>query len=348
MVLESLVLENFRCHRELHCRGLGRRMAWVGPNGRGKTSILEAAHVLARVKSFRTHQNRELIAWGAERFGVAGGFSGGNTKRLKVVWSPEERVLEADGQTCPAFRDYWGKFLVVAFQNTDRQLIQGPATIRRQWADALAAAIESAYLPALQSAQLLLRQKNALLRQEHPDRAVWDSLTLLLRRHCAVLARIRRAMTEMLTPVLAQCGARLGGEREALSLHLTDETSRQLSRSDAELWEHESSLRIARLGPHRDEWEIEIGGRPLRQFGSEGQQKSAALALRFAEATLIQQHRGTWPLLLIDDAVNELDPPRQEAFWSLLPADAQAFLATTRADRVPPAAGFTVVPLSEW
>jgi len=345
MVLESLVLENFRCHPELHLSGLGPRMAWVGPNGRGKTSILEAAHVLARVKSFRTHQNRELIAWGAERFGVAGRFSGGSATRLKVVWSPEERVLEADGRPCPAFRDYWGKFLVAVFQNTDRQLVQGSAALRRQWADGLAAALDPAYLPALQSAQLLLRQKNALLRQHRPDRAVWDSLTTPLRRHSAVLAAVRGSMTLALAPLLAASCARLGGGREALTLRLADETSRQLERSDAELWERESALRTARLGPHRDDWEIGIDGRPLRQFGSEGQQKSAVLALRFAEAALIRQRRGLWPLLLVDDAANELDPPRQEVFWSLLPGDAQVFLATTRAGGIPAAAGFEVAAL---
>jgi DNA replication and repair protein RecF len=344
-MLTGLHLHNFRCHAERHCRGLGRRMAWIGPNGRGKTSILEAVHVLARVRSFRTHQNRELIAWGASAFGVAGEFGGLPFQRLKVVWSPEERVLEIDGKPAATFRDYWGRCLVAPFQNTDRQLVQGAAALRRQWADGLAAALDPAYLPALQAAQLLLRQKNALLRQDAPDQAVWDSLTHQLRRHGGVIAAARLALTAAAAPRVQAAYARLGGGRETLGLRLLDETSRQMARADAELWARETALRTARLGPHRDDWEIELDGRPLRQFGSEGQQKSAVLALRFAEAELIRQARGAWPLVLIDDAVNELDAARQEAFWALLPEAAQVFLATTRADHLPAGAGFVE---AEW
>jgi DNA replication and repair protein RecF len=344
-MLTGLHLQNFRCHTERHCRGLGRRVAWVGPNGRGKTSILEAIHVLARVRSFRTYQNRELIAWGASAFGVAGEFAGMPFQKLKVVWSPEQRILEVDGVPAATFRDYWGRFLVTSFQNADRQLVQGAAALRRQWADGLAAALDPAYLPALQAAQLLLRQKNALLRQDVPDRAVWDSLTYQLRQHSGVIAAARRVLAAAAAPWVQAAYARLGGGREVLSLRLLDETSRQMARADDELWARETALRTARLGPHRDDWEIELDGRPLRQFGSEGQQKSAALALRFAETELIRQARGTWPAVLIDDVVNELDGARQEAFWSLLPEEAQVFVATTRLDLLPAGAGFVV---AEW
>lgn len=341
-MLSDLHLDHFRCHAEQHLRGLERRVAWVGPNGRGKTSILEAVHVLARLKSFRTHQNRELIGWGAARFGVAGRFESAPFQRLKVEWSPEERVLEVDGVPVSSFREYWGRCLVAVFQNADRQLIQGAAALRRQWADGLAAALEPAYLPALQAAQLLLRQKNALLRQEQPDRAVWDSLTHQLRQHSGRIAAARAALTAAAAPRLRAAYAALGGGREVPDLRLVDETSRQLARGDDALWARETELRTARLGPHRDDWEITLEDRPLRHFGSEGQQKSAVLALRFAEAELIREARGQWPILLIDDAVNELDAARQEAFWGLLPGEAQVFLATTRSELVPASAGFAV------
>lgn len=342
-MLRALHLSDFRCHAEAHFRDLGRRVAFVGANGRGKTSILEAVHFLARVKSFRAHQNRELIAWGREACGVSGHFHGTPDDFLKVVWSPDERSLTAGMEPGLSFRAYWGRCLVVAFQNTDRQLVQGAAQVRRQWVDSLISTFDPAYLAAVQAAHLLLRQKNALLRQERPDRGTWEALTAQLRHHGAVIREARAAFTAQAAPLLAPFYADLAGGRETLAVRLVDELGRQLDKPDSALWEREGALRAARLGPHRDDWELELDGRPLRHFGSEGQQKSAVLALRDVEIALVREKRGRWPILLIDDAVNELDAARQEHFWSRLPAEAQILLATTRADRLSPALGFDVV-----
>jgi DNA replication and repair protein RecF len=344
-VLTALHLTDFRCHAEVHHRALAPRVAFIGDNGRGKTTLLEAVHVLSRVRSFRTHQNRELIRWGADRLGVAGTFSTPGLLALKVLWSPEERLLEIDGRPAATFREYWGRCHVAVFQNTDRQLVQGAAALRRQWADSLAASIDPAYLPALQSAQLLLKQKNALLRQDRPDRAVWTALTLQLRQHCAAIAAARATLTRAAQPVLEQAYRRLAGGRERLHVDHVDEITRQLQRGDDTLWERETGLRTARLGPHRDDWELLLDGHPLRQYGSEGQQKSSVLALRQVELELVRAHRGVWPIILLDDAVNELDPARQDAFWNILPREAQIFFATTRADLLPPALAFEVVAL---
>ncbi|MDX6767061.1 MAG: DNA replication and repair protein RecF [Candidatus Methylacidiphilales bacterium] len=343
-MLTSLHLADFRCHADVHYRELGPRVAFVGENGKGKTTLLEAVHFLARVRSFRTHQNRELIAWGKTACGVSGRFTGEPDEWLKVTWSPDERTLTAGGEALN-FRHYWGRCLVTVFQNTDRQLVQGAAQVRRQWVDSLISTFDPVYLEAVQASHLLLRQKNALLRQERPDRGTWEALTAQLRRHTEGIARARAAFTVQAAPLLGRFYSDLAGGREVLVLRHADEITRQLARTDAELWERETALRLARLGPHRDDWEMDLDGQPLRQFGSEGQQKSAVLALRDVEVALVRERRGRWPILLVDDAVNELDAGRQELFWQRLPKDAQILLATTRTDRLPLGMDFAVVPL---
>ena len=343
-MLTDLHLLDFRCHSDTHFRDLGPHVAFVGENGKGKTTLLEAVYFLARVKSFRTHQNRELIAWGKPHCGVSGRFAGEPDDFLKVTWSPEDRTLAA-GREALSFRHYWGRCLVTVIQNTDRQLVQGAAQVRRQWVDSLISTFDPAYLEAVQAGHLLLRQKNALLRQERPDRGTWDALTSQLRRHGGAIQRARAEYTVQAAPLLSKFYADLSGGREQLALRHADDLSRQLARSDEELWRRETELRTARLGPHRDDWELDLDGQSLRQFGSEGQQKSAVLALRDVEVALVREKRGRWPILLIDDAVNELDAARQEYFWTRLPKDAQILLAATRTDHLPPSLGFSVIRL---
>jgi len=343
-MLTDLHLQDFRCHAAAHYRGLGPRVAFVGQNGRGKTTLLEAAYFLARVKSFRTHQNRELIAWGRPACGVSGHFTGEPDSFLKVTWSPDDRTLTAGNEEL-SFRHYWGRCLVTVIQNTDRQLVQGAAQIRRQWVDSLISTFDPAYLEAVQAGHLLLRQKNALLRQDRPDRGTWDALTGQLRRHGETIQRARSGFTTQAAPLLSRFYADLSGGKEQLALRHADDLSRQLSRPDEELWRRETELRVARLGPHRDDWDMELDGQSLRQFGSEGQQKSAVLALRDVEVALVREKRGRWPILLIDDAVNELDAARQEHFWNRLPKEAQILFAATRTDHLPAGLGFSVIQL---
>jgi DNA replication and repair protein RecF len=343
-MLTSLHLADYRCHADAHFRDLGPRVAFVGENGRGKTTLLEAVYFLARVKSFRTHQNRELIAWGKPACGVSGRFTNEPDAFLKVTWSPDDRTLTA-GNEALSFRQYWGRCLVTVFQNSDRQLVQGAAQNRRQWVDSLISTFDPAYLEAVQASHLLLRQKNALLRQDHPARGTWVALNDQLRRHGEWIARARGEFTAQVAPLLGRFYGDLSQGKETLLLRHTDELSRQLARSDADLWNRETEIQQARLGPHRDDWEFDLDGQAMRQFGSEGQQKSAVLALRDVEMALVKEKCGRWPTLLIDDAVNELDAGRQELFWSRLPPDAQILLATTRTDRLPASLGFSVISL---
>ncbi len=97
-----------------------------------------------------------------------------------------------------------------------------------------------------------------------------------------------------------------------------------------QLWERETHAHATRCGPHLDDWDLRLNDHPLRTFGSEGQQRSVALALRLAEIEMITQHRKKPPIILIDDALRELDLERGERFWGLLPKEAQIFYASTQ------------------
>jgi DNA replication and repair protein RecF len=337
-MLSALHICNFRCHTDLKLEEFAQFNLLLGTNGKGKTSVLEAIYFLSRCKSFRTHQTRELIHWSGTEFGISGSFSGKEFQRLKVEWSEERRNLAIDQTENLSFRDFWGKALTVIFQNSDRQIISDGAQARRQWADGLLASIHPGYLAIIQRAQLLLKQKNALLRQERPDHALWLALTEQLKEISREVYRYRHEFTEKAAPLLQQFYQNLTGNTETLIINYAPKIPRYLELSVDALWQTERDRNIALLGPHRDDWSLNLFDKPLRDFGSEGQVKTSSLALRILEAHLIRENTGSWPMLLIDDALTDLDANRQQKFWQQLPANAQVFYAATRADHTSPLA----------
>jgi len=329
-VLKRLHVCNFRCHEDFELSDLGSCTLLLGDNGRGKTSLLEAVYFLSRCRSFRTHQSRELLRWGGQQFGVAGWFENCSYHKLKVEWTEESRNLAVDQSENLTFREFWGLLPSVVFQNNDRQIVLGPAQARRQWADGLLASMYPGYLGQVQRAQLLLKQKNALLRQENPDRALWDSLTQQLAELSRTLWEARGVFTQQAGPVLEQFYQSLAGERESISLHYESPLPQLLEATPDSLWQRERERGLARLGPHRDDWRITLFDKSLRDFGSEGQVKTAALALRLLESKLIREATDRDLILLLDDVLTELDAERQSRFWKQLPAGDQIIYATTR------------------
>ena len=329
-MLSRLHVINFRCHKDFELSELSQFNVLTGANGRGKTSILEAVYFLSRCRSFRTHQSRELIHWGCGQFGIAGRFQGRTFQKLKIEWSEEERNLAIDEAQNLTFREFWGRLPSVVIQNQDRQIIQDGAQARRHWVDGLLSSMNPAYLSLIQQAQLLLKQKNALLRQEKPDRGVWGGLTEQLEFVSREVLHLRTEFTGKAVPLLEKYYCELTGRQESAGMHYEPAIPRYLALSRDELWNREKDRRLAGLGPHRDDWHVSLFDKSLRDFGSEGQIKSAALALRLLECELIHEKTGAWPVLLIDDALTDLDGERNRRFWRLLPVESQIFYATTR------------------
>lgn len=327
-MLKELRLINFRCYPEYHLKDLSIKNAFLGSNGKGKTSLLEAIYFLTRCRSFRTHQTRDLIHWGSTQLGVAGDFEAETVKKLKTEWSVEERLLYLNERAHISFREYWGQVHCVIFQNSDRHLLQGPAQLRRQWVDGLISSVNPDYLQFIQRAQLLLKQKNAFLKKTPLDRNLWNCLTDQLEELTKAIHLERENFTCSAAPELEEIYQLLTERKENLQIHYEAEIPRQLQRSREKLWEMENQFHAAQLGPHRDDWKFQLKDQSIRAFGSEGQVKSAALALRLLEVKMIEKKTRRWPLILIDDAVNDLDKSRQEQFWELLPKEAQLFFAT--------------------
>lgn len=330
-MLASLHLEQFRCHERLVVDGLKKVNIFLGNNGQGKSSLLEAIHLLSRCRSYRTAQMKDLVRWKTPGFSIEGIFHGEeNIQKLKFCWAGGKRTLGVDGIEKATLHEFWGKCTTVIFKNSDLMLVQESGQVRRAWLDGLIASAEPGYLPVLQRFHNILRQRNALLRQPKPDRNIWEVLTDQLFSVSKGVTHRRKEYTQKLQPFIKDIFQHISLQQDEFTVIYQSDFEKNRETPRDALWERECRLVASYIGPQRDDWSLLLNEKPLRTFGSEGQQRAASLALRFAEVQLLHETRGMPPILLLDDVLHELDPKRVEAFWAIVSPTSQLFLATTR------------------
>ena len=337
-MLRRLRLHAFRCHPSLELEGLGPRVLLAGPNGRGKTSILESVAILGRLRSFRTSALRELARHGAAGWRVEGSWADeAGPVRLAVIWRGEGRELEIDGRPGATTDEFWGRVLVVVAHGADTIMLDGGAGERRSSFDLLLAELEPQRLGELRRLKEITRQRSALLRQPKPTREEWEAWTSQLVEIGEALRPARTGLAEILLPHLEKAHRDLASGAEKLSVrYLPADPVPPPGPERDRLWERERERGLNLAGPQRDDWEFSLAGKNLAKFGSEGQRRSGCLAVRLAELALIREIRKRTPVLLVDDALKELDGSRRGAFWRAVPESTQVLYASAH-DR--PSAG---------
>lgn len=312
---------------------------FLGPNGHGKTSLLEALYYPVLFRSVRGASDAEMACWDGPGFHVTVTLDGGPAREVAAQFSraARRRRVWIDGEEQARLSEAVGRWLAVAFLPTDLQLIQGPAALRRGYLDRVLSLADPAYLRALMAYRGALAQRNAALRQGRADLAsAFDSM---LAGPGAVVVQGRRAWVASATPRFREeCG------------HLGEDTVVGLRyRGDDALAEEEAwpaALAAARsreavrgqtmVGPHRDDLVVSLGNRDARAYGSTGQQRTAAVALKLCELVTLAARRGTEPALLLDDVFAELDPARQAGLAGRLgTGQRQVFVTAPRRDELP-------------
>jgi len=336
MHLTRLSLTNFRAYEQLRLelqRGLS---VFIGPNAAGKTSLLEAIHVLATTKSPRTNSDSELVRWGAGICRIEGGFvsHAGHPLRLAVGLDAAAsggalgRRLEVEGEAVSGPRDFIGRASVVMFTPDDLAIIKGGPGLRRRFLNTALAQLQPRYLDDLSRYKRALRQRNELLKTlGHGARPPTEARawTEQLVRSGAAVAVTRRRFIGALDAQAREVHRRIAG-KEQLALSYVGEladcaeedTAAEVFRARLEeLGDLEVRRGTTLAGPHRDEVHVAINDVAARQFGSQGQQRTAALSLKLGQARVAQEWSDEPPLLLLDDCLSELDPDRARAVLDL-------------------------------
>ena len=324
----------------------------VGENGQGKTNLLEAIHYLQLLRSSRGARDQDLVRFGAEAFHLGATVETDGRHEIGVGFERATRRKRArlDGIVPERLSDALGALPSVMFSPDDVELIAGSPNLRRRYLDVMLALTNRAYLVALQHYRAALLRRNAALRiaarvgpsagrEATLNVAVWEEP---LARHGAVLWLERRAwvasMQDRLETICTAIGesgavraryastlATSGDPADALSRALEDKRGADLRRG------------MTHAGPHRDDLVITLDGRELRVFGSAGQQRTAAIALRMLEAATITERMGRAPLLLLDDPFAELDARRTKRIleWLEREGRGQTILAVPRESEIP-------------
>ena len=333
MEIDRVELSDFRNYRTLSLSPAPHLNVLAGPNAQGKTNLLEGLGVLLVGRSFRGAKAADMLAWGA-----AGAFVGGDLRRGETVRAIRRAVAQREdgrwsvgGEGCP-----WARAIGFGWQDL-AILTEGPQA-RRNFIDGFAGKLYAAHLSGLGRYRQIVARRNHLLQNGlggaglHGALAPWNEQLARVGRE---LATRRRAAVEALEtearglyPTLAGAGkvtlqysSTLGPEAGV------DEFLAALEARFPEEARRGQTL----VGPHRDDLVIEVDGRDLRLYGSRGQQRLMALTLRLAEAGPVARVVGSAPVLLLDDALSELDPVVQARVLEHVAAAGQVFLTTADA-----------------
>jgi len=339
--LERLIARGFRnlddVDRELPPAGV----VLVGPNGQGKTNLLEALYYPVLFRSLRGAPDPEVARFGGPGFHVetrVAGPAGGAVAATFTAPGRKKRIT-VRGEEIVRLADAIGSWLAVAFLPADVGLAGGPAAERRGFLDRLLALADRRYYAALARYRAALAQRNTALRQERPE---------LARAFDGVLAQAGATVVAARLAWVAQVAGPFAAELDALG-ELGPVCLRYHGRAElaeAAAWPAALDASAARdrargattVGPHRDDLVLELGERPLRSVGSTGQQRTAAVALKLLELQTLATARGTEPALLLDDVFSELDAERQRRLARRLESGParQVFVTAPRPDELPP------------
>lgn len=335
MHVEHLWLKDFRSYLAVDLELTEGVCAVLGPNGVGKSNLLEAVAFLGELESFRGAPTAALIRSGAETAVVRGTVRHEGREQLieaELATSGRNRVL-VNRQRLVRARDVLGAVRLTVFSPDDLALIKGGPALRRGYLDQLLVAFDPRNDPVRAEFERALKQRNALLKQTRGrlDEAaaltleVWDAK---LTASGEELARRRVATLGDITPMVAAAYADVAGVEERVELRY-DAPWEQQGLGPALVAARADELRrgVTLVGPHRDEVVITLNGLPARTHASQGEQRSLALALRVAAHRMVHEVIGSPPVLLLDDVFSELDPERSAALLRALPAG-QTLLST--------------------
>lgn len=343
MRLLELRLHDFRNIEAARLEVGPRATVIVGPNGQGKTNLLEAAYLLATLRPLRASRLAELVRFGAEGCRVEGLFAfGGSQREFAVTIEDGTRQAWVDGKKVRELEEYFGGVSVVAFTPDDLALVKGGPEGRRRALDRAVFNRFPGYLAESRAYARALRSRNRLLR-EHAAPEVIEAFDAPLARVGARLVSRRLALVTELAPRFAEVLGRLGqgqlrGEiryapKAIEGAHEEAAIASALQEALAQRLPRDRERGFTSVGPHADTLGMQLGGRPARLYASQGQQRAIVLALKIAEIENLRESHGYQPLLLLDDVSSELDRARNEQLMHHLAGmEGQVILTTTDPD----------------
>ncbi|MEZ5339419.1 MAG: DNA replication and repair protein RecF [bacterium] len=361
MHLAALTLRDYRNYRVLELEFPRGVIVLTGENGAGKSNLLEAIHYLSYLRSFRTSRDREIVRFGAAYAVIDARFADEQQRDfdVRLVLKDGKRFVRYNGNDVQKFQDYIGRLHSQFFFPGDLGIVTGDPALRREVLDLELLRLRPQLTAVMSHFRRAREQRNRLLKLLHPQPGVtresrelrqsFTAFTEQMVQSGAQLIRERLGITRVLDGLFRPLHRQLASEQgEQVSLEYISQVEldppEQIAAAYAAALEaaagSESTLRYTSVGPHRDDMLFRLGdGRDLKRFGSQGQMRSAALAFRLALCELSRQRMQDDPILMLDDALSEMDDGRKARLMELAGRYSQVFITSASAREVGQIAG---------
>lgn len=341
MYIEKISLLNFKNYVELELSFSRQINLLAGLNGSGKTNLLDAIYCLCLTKSFLGSTDQQMISTNQGYFSALGWFKE-NSKEFKLQYDfdGKKKNFTVDKKSYTRVSEHIGKFPAIVLTPHDTDLIRNGAEDRRRFFDTLFSQADPIYLEALIRYTHFIKQRNALLKLASEgimiDRILMDAYDHNLLQSGKIIAEKRAGYLQRLLPIFQEYYTMLSPEHESTNIEYeTKVLNADFESIYKDSYSKDLILQRTNKGVHKDDFKFVINSEPIKQYGSQGQQKTFVIALKLAQYELLKECTGHTPILLMDDIFDKLDDVRIEKLILLVQkhVQGQLFISDARPDR---------------
>ena len=338
MQIKKIGLKNFRNHQSLSFEFTNHLNVITGLNAVGKTNIVEAIYYLSLGRSFRTSEDDELIKKNHERAEIdATILEGELTRKIKIIITKTGRMVMINGKNISKLSELSKCVNVILFQPKDVMLFSGPPRDRRSFLDIAISKKSSIYLDYISRYDKVLKERNDLLKMDKIDQTLLDVTTELMVKLSGSIISYRQMYVKDINDILNKITRALTGEKGKFELKyypfvpydadFQENAKKAFKRAEESDFKHKQTS----IGIHREDISISLNGRDIAAFGSQGENRIAALALKLSPYFLIED-KDKKPIIVLDDVMSELDRNNQERLIKFLRKFEQVFITGTKLD----------------
>lgn len=313
-VLEKIVISDFR-NIELQELEFSPNINCIsGNNGEGKTNLLDAIYYLSMTKSAFASSDKYTFRYGTEEFSISGTYrmENGLSSRFSLKMTTKgEKKVKRDDKAYGRVSEHVGILPIVMVSPADISMVSESGEERRRFVNAVLSQMDREYMTSLQQYNRLLQQRNKMLKEMDPDRSLLEVIDMRMSALAELIYQARKKFVEDLKPIIAEYYKAVSGGSEQVDIEYESELSKaSLEELLAVSYEKDRILKYTTAGLQRDDFAFKMNGWPIRRHGSQGQQKSFLVSLKFAQYEIMKKNYGFAPVLLLDDVFDKLDMGR--------------------------------------
>lgn len=336
MVVKSITLKNFRNHDYLSYDFANGLNILTGPNGAGKTNVVESIYYLSLARSFRVKDEDDLIQKGKDRAEISAVVSEGEiTRKIRILISKEGRQVFINNKPVNRLSELARVVNVVLFEPKDVMLFRGSPRERRNFLDISISKKCSPYLDYISQYEKVLKERNEILKGTTINKTLLDINTEMLVKLSAPIVKYRQMYVKDINDILIKITRALTGEDNKIEViykpfvELNDDFTAKAKEAFKRVEDSDLKKKATSIGIHREDISVSLNGRDIGEFGSQGENRIAALALKLSPYFLIED-KDKRPVVALDDVMSELDQSHRQRLITFLKKFEQVFITATR------------------